>query len=158
MKKLLLTGLLTTLAAASACDEEPSDAIQLAVVSATLTPAAPIQVVDSVVLTVTTINLSDQPIEFSTTRFLSFDMVVGVPDQGTTWRLLDGAFAAGPASPFTIEPGQSETWTATWPLIDSQGNRVLVGVYSITGVIGSDLNDPILETDPLIVGVAAPSA
>lgn len=151
MKRLLLLTCLATIAAA-ACDDEPVTPDGLTVVSATVTPDSAVGTSDSVTLVVTTLNSSDRTIEFPAGRPFAFDMIVSVPGQGITWRLMDGAFGS-PATPFSIAPGQSDTWTAVWPLVDSQGNRVAAGTYSVVGVIGQDLNAPILETNVLTVRV-----
>jgi hypothetical protein len=109
---------------------------------------------DSVIFSVTFVNLSREEITFrGAGKAGGLDMEVRDSDGELVWRHLRGVVAAGPAAPYAVPSGRTETWTVAWPIVDTAGARVPPGTYSVVGFFGDDLDVPIRPTGPVSVTV-----
>lgn len=110
---------------------------------------------DSVIFSVTFVNLSSGEITFrGAGRSGGLDLEVRDAEGELVWRHLRGVVAAGPATPYSVPAGQTETWSLAWPVMDTTGVRVPPGTYSLVGLFGDDLDVPLRSTRPLFVTVS----
>lgn len=101
----------------------------------------------------TTHNSGSESVRFPAGRFSAYQVVVVDEAGEIVWQRLAGAYAAGPATPFEIPSGATEPWSATWPLVDNEGDRVAPGTYELFGLVGTDLNEPFVTTQRVSVEV-----
>lgn len=88
-------------------------------------------------------NTGDTTLTFRSNSSQRFEFTVDTRDGREVWRwseandvLINPTF-----SDFSLSPGQTVSWSVTWPLEDNDGDAVSVGDYVVTGEVfgaGSD--------------------
>lgn len=94
-------------------------------------------------LTVSVTNTGDTTLTFRSNSSQRFEFTVDTRDGREVWRWSDANDVLfNPVfSDFSLSPGQTTSWSVTWPLEDSDGDAVPVGDYVVTGEVfgaGSD--------------------
>lgn len=83
-------------------------------------------------MTLTIINCSDDELEREYAGEQEYDFVVQDGGQ-TVWRWSDGREFGTDGNSVTYDPGQELTFEATWVQVDSDGEQVPPGEYSLIG-------------------------
>ena len=86
----------------------------------------------------TTINVSDDPVVVESRRHEMMSLYVTDSDGSLIWHSFPDVSAAVLARQVVIPPGQSDSWTEEWPLVDSEGAPVAPGVYFVSGRLGEE--------------------
>jgi hypothetical protein len=145
MNRVILIALGLSLTVGVACLSDPeAPGIEITDSRVESLGAAP----DSVVLSITFVNSSDEVVIFSGGPGDGGSMDVEVRNAAGefVWSYLWGKIFAAIFIPYPIQAGQSETWSLAWPVVDTLGVRVAPGTYSVVGILGDDLNVPLRRT------------